>query len=127
MASNLVLVDSCVFIKAFRKDTLAQNHLSDIIDRTAFSVITQLELLVGARSTQNKAAINNIFAAYYGIPLSAEISEKAIYLMRHYVSGNRHLSVPDCLIAATSLITGFPLLTYNKKDFAFIERITFYE
>ena len=127
MAGNLVLVDSCVFIKAFRKDALAQNHLSDIVDRTAYSVITQLELLVGARSAQNKTAINNLFAAYYGIPLNAEISEKAIYLMRHYVSGNRHLSVPDCLIAATSLATGFPLLTYNKKDFAFIESLTFYE
>jgi len=127
MAGNLVLVDSCVFIKAFRKDALAQNHLSDIVDRTAYSVITQLELLVGARSAQNKTAINNLFAAYYGIPLNAEISKKAIYLMRHYVSGNRHLSVPDCLIAATSLTTGFPLLTYNKKDFAFIESLTFYE
>ena len=127
MASNLVLVDSCVFIKAFRKDTLAQKHLENIIDRTAYSIITQLELLVGAKTAQNKGAINNLFAAYYGIPLNAEISEKAICLMRHYVSGNRHLSVPDCLIAATSLTTGFPLLTYNKKDFAFLERLKFYE
>ncbi len=127
MAENLVLVDSCVFIKAFRKDALAQKHLTDIKDRTAYSVITHLELLVGAKTSKNKSAVNSIFASYYGIPLSPEISEKAINLMTQYVSGNRHLAIPDCLIAATSLVTGFPLLTYNMKDFVFIEKLQVYK
>ncbi len=64
MARNLVLVDSCVFIKAFRKDTLAQKHLKDIEDCTAYSVITHLELLVGAKTNKNKSAVNDIFASY---------------------------------------------------------------
>jgi len=45
--------------------------------------------------------------------------------MQTYVTGQRIISVPDCLIAATSIITGYPLLTYNKKDFDFIEGIHF--
>ena len=47
--------------------------------------------------------------------------------MQTYVSGQQIISVPDCLIAATSIITGFPILTYNNKDFDFIEGITFYK
>ncbi len=121
------IIDSCVLIKAFRKDALANNDLKEIINRTAYSVITQLELLIGANTSLKKEAVNKIFESYYGIPLNTAISEKAIQIMQTYVTGQRIVSVPDCLIAATSIITGYPLLTYNKKDFDFIEGINFYK
>jgi predicted nucleic acid-binding protein len=127
MAKDLIIVDSCVLIRAFRKDVIANSDLEGIINQTAYSVITHLELLIGANTLIKKEAINRIFESYYGIPLNTAISEKAIYIMRSYVTGQRTVSVPDCLIAATSIITGFPLLTYNKKDFEFIEGISFYK
>jgi predicted nucleic acid-binding protein len=126
MAENLVIVDSCVFIKAFRKDAVALNDLKNLQARTAYSVITQLELLVGANTTTKKDAIRIIFGSYYGIPLSPPISEKAVDLMQTYISGQKVISVPDCLIAATSIITRYPILTYNKKDFDFIEGVMLY-
>lgn len=127
MAKDLIIVDSCVLIKAFRKDISANNDLKEIRDNTAYSVITQLELLIGASTLFKKDAINKIFAAYYGIPLSITISAKAVEIMQAYVTGQQIISVPDCLIAATSIITGYPLLTYNKKDFDFIDGISFYK
>jgi len=127
MATNLIIVDSCVFIKAFRKDANAINDLKAISANTAYSVITQLELLIGANTITKKEAIKKIFESYYGIPLNPIISEKAIEIMRLYVSGQQIISVPDCLIAATSIITGYPLFTYNKKDFNFIEGVNFYK
>jgi len=127
MAKNLIIVDSCVLIKAFRKDVLSISDLKEINNRTAYSVITQLELLIGANTLIKKEAMNKIFESYYGIPLSPAISEKAIQIMQTYVTGQRSISVPDCLIAATSIITGYQLLTYNKKDFDFIEGISFYK
>lgn len=127
MAKNLIIVDSCVLIKAFRKDVIAINDLKEIIDITAYSVITQLELLIGANTLQKKEAVKTIFESYYGIPLNPSISVKAIEIMQKYVNGQRIVSVPDCLIAATSITTGYPLLTYNKKDFDFIEGINFYK
>ncbi|MBA4408531.1 MAG: PIN domain-containing protein [Bacteroidota bacterium] len=126
MAKDLIIIDSCVLIKAFRKDVQAINDLKVISGYTAYSVITQLELLIGANTISKKEAINKIFESYYGIPLSLAISEKAIQIMQTYVTGQQIISVPDCLIAATSIITGYPLLTYNKKDFDFIEGISFY-
>lgn len=127
MAKDLVIIDSCVLIKAFRKDRLANDDLKEIVNQTAYSVITQLELLIGANTSIKKAAVNKIFESYYGIPLSPAISAKAIEIMQTYVTGQQIISVPDCLIAATSIITGYPLLTYNKKDFDFIEGVKFYK
>ena len=113
MAKDLIIIDSCVLIKAFRKNGEANNDLKEIINHTAYSVITQLKLLVGANTLLKKDAVIKIFESYYGIPLSPAISRKAIQIMQTYITGQRTVSVPDCLIAATSLITGFPLLTYN--------------
>jgi len=127
MAKNLIIIDSCVLIKAFRKDAQAINDLNGIANRTAYSVITHLELLIGANTLIKKEAVNKIFEFYYGIPLSPTISAKAIQIMNTYVTGQRIVSVPDCLIAATSLVTGYPLLTYNKKDFEFIEGLTLFK
>jgi hypothetical protein len=127
MATNLIIVDSCVFIKAFRKDVNAINDLKAISANTAYSVITQLELLIGANTIAKKEAIKKILDSYYGIPLNPIISEKSIEIMRIYVTGQQIISVPDCIIAATSIITGYPLLTYNKKDFDFIEGLIFYK
>ncbi len=127
MAKNLIIVDSCVLIKAFRKDVIAINDLNEIMNKTAYSVITQLELMIGANTPLKKEAMIKIFEAYYGIPLNSEISSKAVQIMYDYVSGQKSISVPDCLIAATALTTGYPLLTYNKKDFEFIEGINFYK
>lgn len=92
MAKNLVIVDTCVFIKAFRNDLQAKSDLKKIEGSTAYSVITDL----------------------------------AVQLMLKYISGQKIISVPDCLIAASSIVTGLPLLTYNKKDFDFIEGIQLY-
>jgi predicted nucleic acid-binding protein len=114
-------------IKAFRKDAIAITDLKEIIDRTAYSVITQLELLIGANTLKKKEAINKVFESYYGIPLNSTISATAIQIMQKYVDGQRVISVPDCLIAATSIATGYPLFTYNKKDFDFIEGINLYK
>jgi len=126
MAQNLIIVDSCVFIKAFRKDAQAREDLKYIEGRTAYSIITQLELLTGANTKTKKEAITEIFESYYGIPVNAEISKMAVQIMQTYVSGQQFLSVPDCLIAATAIYADFPLLTYNTKDFSFIKGITLF-
>jgi predicted nucleic acid-binding protein len=127
MAKELIIIDSCVLIKAFRKDALAYKDLEEIKNHTAYSVITLLELLIGANTPLKKEAMNKIFESYYGIPLNEKISLKAIEIMQTYITGKYIISVPDCLIAATSIVTGYPLLTYNKKDFDFIEGITFHK
>jgi predicted nucleic acid-binding protein len=82
--------------------------------------------LVGANTFGKKDAITKIFKTYYGIPVNSLISEVAVHLMLKFISGQKIISVPDCLIAASSIVTGLPLHTYNKKDFDFIDGIQLY-
>ena len=44
MAKDLVIIDSCVLIKAFRKDPQANKDLESLLNHTAYSVITHLKL-----------------------------------------------------------------------------------
>lgn len=58
MAKSLILIDSCVLIKALRKDALVNKLLEKIRGYTAYSVITQLELLIGANTPTKKEILN---------------------------------------------------------------------
>lgn len=121
MARDLIIVDSCIFISAFRKNVAAIKQLDAIKNQTAYSVITQLELLFGAKTNNKKEIVQKILASYYGIPLNPQISFKAADLMHKHITGHKVISIPDCLIAATAIVTGYPLLTSNIKDFEFID------
>jgi predicted nucleic acid-binding protein len=110
------------FYKGLQERRPGQKRFKKIEGRTAYSIITQLELLTGANTKTKKETVLRIFESYYGIPLDQIISGTAIKLMEKYVSGQKAMSVPDCLIAATSIVTGFPLLTYNENN-KLLERI----
>ena len=127
MARDLILVDTCVFIKAFRRDKNTLRIINDIKGITSYSVITKLELLVGASTSSRKEAVSNILSSYYGISLSPAITKIAVGILEKHISGQRNISIPDCLIAATSIVTGFKLLTYNQKDFGFIDGVDLYQ
>ena len=54
--------------------------------------------------------------------LNKEITKIAINLIEKYAKSHG-LHIPDALIAATSICYRMELLTYNIKDFIFIEGI----
>jgi predicted nucleic acid-binding protein len=61
---DLILVDTCVFNKSFRKDKNTLKMINDIKGKTSYSVITQLELLVGASTGTRKEAVSNILSVF---------------------------------------------------------------
>jgi predicted nucleic acid-binding protein len=54
MALNLVLLDTCVFIKAFRGDKATATIIKDLEGQIAYSYITYLELLAGCKTNIRK-------------------------------------------------------------------------
>lgn len=50
------------------------------------------------------------------VPVGAQIAARAAALFN--LSGRRPRSLPDCLIAATAILHGAPLVTLNRTDFA---------
>jgi hypothetical protein len=58
--------------------------------------------------------------------MDADISALAVSLLEEYVL-NLKLSVPDALIAATTIQQGLPLYTLNIKDFHYIPELQLHQ
>jgi tRNA(fMet)-specific endonuclease VapC len=60
------------------------------------------------------------------LPIDVMISTQFIALMENY-SLSHKLSIPDALIAATSLVHQIDLYTLNVKDFRFIKGLNLHQ
>ena len=118
-----ILVDSCIFIDIFRGDQKLYKLVKSL--NVVINPIIYMELLQGAKNKQEQIQINNFLNYFDYIPLNEAISSKSIELIKLY-SNSHNLLIPDAMIAATSLLNGFPLFTFNLKDFRYIPELTFY-
>jgi len=86
------------------------------------SSITKMELFYGARDKKELEELNKFVSLFTVIPLNKDISNLAEDLVYKYAKSHT-LDIADSLIASTSLIMGYKLFTYNKKDFKYIDNI----
>jgi tRNA(fMet)-specific endonuclease VapC len=127
MAEGGVLIDTNVIIDSFRGKQRAKEHLDALRGKICISSVTVLELYRGARSQRRKDELQEQLKAYAIIEVDTRISAKAVEVMKKYNSGNQDVFVADCLIAATAMVHGLPLLTYNTRDFDFIKELVLYQ
>ena len=90
------------------------------------SIVTARELLYGAFNKRELNQISKDINLLHVIHISQSVGECFIKLMNQYALSHR-LSLPDGLIAATSLVEKIPLYTHNLKDFKFIENLELYK
>jgi predicted nucleic acid-binding protein len=113
------LVDTDVLIDVSRNNEAAIDFLDQLGDSWSISIITALELIVGARNKREVTQIDQLIAAYSAIPLTAEIGNSSYGLLRKFAKSHG-LRVFDSLIAATAIEENFTLITKNKKHFQMI-------
>lgn len=78
------------------------------------SVITYIEVLVGANSEIEKDSLRSYLKTSFEIvPLDIEISEIATKLKK-----DKKIKIPDSIIWATAKYLSCPLLTRNTRDFS---------
>ena|ERR1017187_1642611 len=125
MAKAIVICDTDVIIDYWDNRNLRHNHTREILEQTigreniAISAITKMELMKGAtKKSDLQKTIKNLFG-FNIILLNNAITLKAFDLLQSY-SLSHNLSLPDCIIAATSIITGYDLFTYNTKDYRYV-------
>ena len=122
----MILCDTDIFIEAFKNNTLATGSLRRIgFQNIALSAITLMELYFGALNKRELAKIKSRLQKLEIINLDQKITETAINMIERYAKSNG-LHIPDALIAATAICRGMQLLTYNVKDFKFVEGIRLY-
>lgn len=110
------LVDTDVLIDVSRNNQAAIDFLDKLNDSWSMSIITALELIVGARDKKEVAQIDQLVGAYSAIPLTAAIGNSSYSLLRRFAKSHG-LRVFDSLIAATAIVEDLTLITRNKKHF----------
>ena len=96
------------------------------LDSIFLSAITKMELLLGARSKEDLAIITNKLNRFNIVLINEQITLKSFELLCTYKLSHG-LSIPDCLIAATAIVSNFELYTYNTKDYQFIDQLRLYK
>ena len=99
-----ILIDYLNGVKAARSE-LAQYSVRQI------SVITFIEVMVGAKNLEEEKVIRGFLASFEVLDLSAEIAQETIQLRK-----SLRLKVPDAIVYATARAQGCLLVSRNTKD-----------
>jgi predicted nucleic acid-binding protein len=107
------LLDSVILIDHFNNKKKATRFLSDLDpNKTAISVITRAELLVGFDKENERAKAQNLMDQFRLLIMDKDAADKAAELRRKH-----GWKLPDALQAAIALNNGLKLITRNTKDF----------
>ena len=116
------LVDTDVLIDVSRNNEAAIEFIDKLDDAWSISLITALELLVGARDIREVKKIDQLIDAYTAIPLTAEVGNSSYDLLKQFAKSHG-LRVFDSLIAATALANNLILVNRNRKHFHMISAL----
>lgn len=122
----MILCDTNILVEFYKNNTQIITQLQKIgLQNLAISAITQGELYFGAINKIELQTIKNSLNLLRIFELDTEISYQYIQLMEKY-SLSHKLTIPDALIASTSLVNNLDLYTLNTKDFRFINGLNLY-
>ncbi|MBB3057072.1 type II toxin-antitoxin system VapC family toxin [Mucilaginibacter gotjawali] len=96
------------------------------LDFVTLSAVTKMELIAGAPNKAGLGKLNKNISRFNILLINPDITSLTIQLIENYKLSH-NLAMPDALIAATALHTGFKLFTFNLKDFRFIQGLEFFE
>ncbi|MEA1892106.1 MAG: type II toxin-antitoxin system VapC family toxin [Campylobacterota bacterium] len=110
----MIFLDTCLLIDYSKEKIdieLSKNY--------CISSIVSMEFKVGALNKRELKKINRILSNINIVEIDQSILDLADLLVEKY-SLSHNMGIYDAIIAATCLVYGFPLWTYNSKDFRFI-------
>jgi len=100
-----ILID---YLNGFKQ---AKKELS-LYDEKIISVITQIEVLTGARNSEEESILRRFLSTFVVVDLNRHIADKTVILRREL-----HLKIPDAVIYATAREQGCMVVSRNTKDF----------
>jgi len=103
--------------------TVIENEIG--LNNVVISVITQIELLIGAFNKAELNKFNRSIQRFDIISIDDITTTTAVELIKNYTLSHG-LALPDALIASASILSGYELFTYNVKDYKFISGLKLY-
>jgi predicted nucleic acid-binding protein len=125
LTAEQVILDSDILIDLARGDIRAVGFVDGIVsqgERPSISIITEMELFLGARTKPEQRGIRQLLQRFQVLPISEMISVRARNLIVRY-GMSYGLTIPDGLIAATAIAYRAALLTRNARYFSYIPRL----
>jgi len=125
MEAGKVICDTDVVIEFFERARDRHRQTFGLIsqigeDNIVVSIVTKMELIKGIKNREHERQVTKNLKRLSVLPLGHRIGTRAESLLKTYHLSHG-LAILDALIAATSIETGFPLFSYNAKDFRFIK------
>ena len=119
-----MIFDTDVLVSALRGNAKAL-RLIDTTERLRLSIVTQMELLRGARDKGELRATTEFLAdlGFQTLPLTETIGDRALVYVAEYALKSG-IDVPDALIAATAAENAAALCTGNVKHFRSISELS---
>ncbi|CBG90572.1 type II toxin-antitoxin system VapC family toxin [Citrobacter rodentium] len=108
-----VLFDTNILIDLFSGRIEAKQALETYPPQNAISLITWMEVMVGAKKYHQENRTRIALNAFNVIGVTQEIAERSVSLRQVY-----GMKLPDAIILATAQIHRCELVTRNTKDFA---------
>ncbi len=116
----MLLVDTNILIDYLRQKPEAVRFINQYGKATiALSPIVVMELFQGILDKADFQRTQKALNGFVLLDLDPSIAQLAMQLQQQYILSHR-LGIPDALIAATAMVYGLELRTYNLKDFRFI-------
>ena len=104
------LFDSNILIDYLNGIEPAKQEI-DRFPEILISTITWIEVMVGAKP-EEEAAVRRFLMRFQQIPVSSEVSEKAMLIRRQ-----TRVRLPDAIIRASAEVENALLVSRNTKDF----------
>lgn len=103
--------DTNILIDYLNGDRRAEREFSQY-DRLSISLISWMEVLVGAESRDEEVQIKTFLSQFQILEISRNIAEMSVNLRKLH-----KMRLPDAIIWASAKELNAPLITRNAKDF----------
>ena len=119
---EIVLLDTNILIEILKGDDRTITTIETLEAKLSISSVTVMELYYGALNKTELVKLEKFVSLFNIIELNENISRQATKLVKNYAKSHA-LDIPDSLIASTALTLNAKLVTYNAKDFKYIDGI----
>ena len=109
---HMAVFDTNILIDLFNNRVEAANTIENTVSHRSISLITWMEVMVGARKHGHEAKTASVMGAFEIIDVTREIAERSVVLREKH-----GMKLPDAIILATAQSRNCPLITRNTQDF----------
>lgn len=114
----MAVFDTNILIDLLNNNAAAADAIENGAAHRAISMITWMEVMVGARKYHQEAKTARVMGAFEIIDVTRDVAERSVLLRAEF-----GMKLPDAIILASAQIRNCQLITRNTKDFAGISGV----